>query len=311
MNLVLQKFIGSSGFKLMALARLSQAEYSITLYLLNCMVSGLDQIVSTESELASLIGYEDTLLKKALDDLQSKNIVKIHYSDKINSSHNSFRIGLQTDLSRWALAYDEDASKTDALVFPFRRRGMLQVLEGAKKPSKIEEPDNAATWQRILESYVRNRSLDDDELEQATESAKVLTDTHPVDQVLLLIRHFGLRIPTLSLLASSWQHYHEIFEDETLKVDIMDARQKHLEMDQKLRESAQRVLDKEDVSEMKEEELTVLRILTKHRHPRRQLFWAYQAKGRYPNLEEFFTENIALMLPVTTSGHIVKLDKRH
>ena len=38
-----KRFMKESGFKVLALARLSQCEYSIMLYLLNCAVSGLDQ----------------------------------------------------------------------------------------------------------------------------------------------------------------------------------------------------------------------------------------------------------------------------
>jgi hypothetical protein len=132
----------------------------------------------------------------------------------------------------------------------------------------------------------------------------MLVDTHPVDQILLMLRHFGARIPTLSLLASSWQHYQEIFEDETQKVDMLGARQKHLELDDKVRQQAQALL--ENNAELTEEERTVLNILIRHRHPRRQLFWAYQLRSRYTNLASFFADNVGLMLSVTSSGAVVK-----
>jgi hypothetical protein len=157
----------------------------------------------------------------------------------------------------------------------------------------------------VIESFIQNRSLDDDELEQVEAAAKILVEVHPVDQVLLMLRHFSLRIPTLSLLASSWQHYQEIFESETQKVDMLGARQKHQELDQKLRDQGEALLAEAN-SALTEEERTVLQILVKHRHPRRQLFWAYQLRSRYPNLSSFFADNASLMLPVTTGGTVVK-----
>jgi hypothetical protein len=120
-----------------------------------------------------------------------------------------------------------------------------------------------------------------------------------------MIRHFGLRIPTLSLLASSWQHYQDIFEHETQKVDMMGARQKHQEMDTKLRTQAETLLASEDQG-LTEEERGVLNILLRHRHPRRQLFWAYQLRSRYPGLTSFFADNVGLMLSVTSGGTVVK-----
>lgn len=307
----LKRFMKESGFKVLALARLGQCEYSIMLYLMNAAISGLDQFLTTETELASLIGYDDDQLRAALGELAGKNMIRLHYGDTLsNGDSASMRIGIQYDMSKWVLAYDVEATSRDAVVFPFRRQGQakLLVVEGQKKDPREAAAKKAegegATWQRVLESYVQGRSLDDDELVQAEESAKILVDVHPVDQVLLMIRHFGHRIPTLSLLASSWSHYQEIFEAETQKVDMLGARQKHQELDQKVRDQATALLEKGE--DLTEEERTVLQILLRHRHPRRQLFWAYQLRSRYPNLSSFFADNVSLMLSVTTGGSVVK-----
>ncbi|MBM4251355.1 MAG: hypothetical protein FJ146_05255 [Deltaproteobacteria bacterium] len=306
-----KRFIKESGFKVLALARLSQCEYSVVFYLLNCAASGLDQFITTEAELASLIGYDDATLRTTLSELATKHIIKIHYGDlNANGDSTSASVGLQYDVSKWVLTYDVQATSHDAIVFPFRRTGSaaLQVLEGQKRDprsSKRAEGEGNHTWQRVIESFIQNRSLDDDELEQVEAAAKILVEVHPVDQVLLMLRHFNLRIPTLSLLASSWQHYQEIFESETQKVDMLGARQKHQELDQKLRDQGEALLA-EAQSALTEEERTVLQILVKHRHPRRQLFWAYQLRSRYPNLASFFADNASLMLPVTTGGAVVK-----
>ena len=304
-----KRFIKESGFKVLALARLSQCEYSVVFYLLNCAASGLDQFITTEPELASLIGYDDVTLRTTLTDLAAKHIIKLHYGDvNSNGDSASLRVGLQYDPTSWVLTYDKEATSQDAIVFPFRRLGTatLQVLEGQKRDSRTKKADaEGNTWQRVLESFIQNRSLDEEELEQAEGDAKMLVEVHPVDQVLLMLRHFNLRIPTLSLLASSWQHYQEIFESETQKVDMLGARQKHQELDQKLRDQGEALLAATNL-QLTEEERTVLQILIKHRHPRRQLFWAYQLRSRYPNLTSFFADNATLMLPVTSGGTVVK-----
>ncbi len=313
MDPAVRRFIKESGFKVLALARLSQCEYSVMLYLLNCAVSGLDQFITTEAELASLIGYDDQTLRATLGELAGKNMIRLHYGDVLGSDNTSLRIGLQYDMSRWILAYASDATSHDAVVFPFRRQGggaALQVLDGQKRDrmnTKKQDADanGEKTWRRVLESYVQSRSLDDEELNHAENASKILVETHPVDQVLLMLRHFGLRIPTLSLLASSWQHYQEIFEAETQKVDLLGARQKHVELDNRIREQTTALLAKDDTN-LTEEERTVLQILLKHRHPRRQLFWAYQLRSRYPNLTSFFADNVGLMLSVTSSGSVVR-----
>ena len=304
-------FMKESGFKILALARLSQCEYSVMLYLINCAVSRLDQFITTETELASLIGYDDEQLRSALTSLVGKNLVRLHYGDA--SGHGpeaaSLRIGIQYDTSKWVLAFAAEATSQDAIVFPFRRLGAanMRVLDGQKKEprnGKRGEPESE-TWRRVVESFAQQRSLDDPEVEQAETAAKILVETHPVDQVLLMIRHFGLRIPTLSLLASSWSHYHEIFEEETQRVDMLGARQKYLELDQRVRDQAAALLTKAE-EQLSEEERGVLQILVKHRHPRRQLFWAYQERSRYPNLGSFFADNTSLMLSVTKGGQVVK-----
>lgn len=311
----LQRFVQESAFKVLALARLSQCEYSLILYLLNCAVSGLDQFITTEAELASLIGYDDDTLRTALRDLATKHIVRLHYGDHNADTNNvSLRIGLQYDMSRWELIYPVDATSRDAVVFPFRRQGQsnhLQIVEGLKKDKerivrgRVNESE-ATTWQRVLDSFIQGRHLDADELSQAEADARLLVETHPVDQVLLMLRHFGQRIPTLSLLGSTWQHYQEFFEAETAKVDMLGARQKHSELDQRIRDQVTALLDQREELKLTEDEVMVLQVLNKHRHPRRQLFWAYQLRSRYPNLSQFFSDNANLMLSITTSGAVVR-----
>ena len=300
-----------SGFKVLALAKLSECEYSIILYLFNCAVSGLDQIITTQSELASLTGYDDDIVNKSIGGLAAMNIVRVHYGDSagVDPTNVSMRVYIQYQVSKWVISNEVEQSTRDAVVFPFRRQGQsnLQILDGEKKDPKARKAgEEHSTWKRVYESFANGRDLTAEDQDQAMDAAHVLVDTHPVDQVLLMIRHFEQRIPTLSLLASSWQHYQELFEEETQKVDLLGARQKHHELDQKIREQARTLLDDVENKELVEEEKTVLQILIKHRHPRRQLFWAYQLRSRYPGLSRFFSDNMNLMLSVTTGGTVGK-----
>jgi hypothetical protein len=306
----MRQFTQSSGFKVLAMARLSQCEYSVVLYLINCAFSGLDQVLTIESELASLIGYDEKDLNDAIRSLSNRKIIRLRYSDATLTSteHPSMRIGLEFETEKWLLDFQIDASAKDAIVYPFRRSGQLnlKILAGSKKEKKNSSNGSRETWERVCDEFARGRSSDDVQIEEAQSSARILIETHPVDQILIFLKHFNLRIPSLSLLASSWQHYQELFESETQNVNLLDARQKHLELDENLRQHARQVLDKSDELELSDEDKGVLSILLKHRHPRRQLFWAFQLRSRYPKLKAFFDENSGVMIPVTSAGIVVK-----
>ena len=310
----MSQFIQKSGFKVLAMARLSECEYSITLYLMNCSVSGLDQIITTEAELASLTTYEEEEIAKALESLATRHMIRAHYSDPVNgySTPPSIRLGFQFDMSRWQLEYEDDANSHDAVVYPFLRskKAHLEVLpqdkrspEGGGRGLVVGQKE---AWTRVIELFAQGRDLNEEETESNTISAKILTETHPVDQVLLLQQHFGQKIPSLSLLASNWDHFQELFESETQRVDMVDARKKHQELDEKLKISSKKWLEGADQFGLTAAEINILKLFIRHRHPRRQLFWAWQVRSRYLNLEAFFAENSSLMLAVTSSGTVVK-----
>jgi hypothetical protein len=304
-----QTFMSESGFKVLAMARLGSCEYSIVLYLMNCAVSGMHELITTEKEFASLIGYKEEQLEEAMQSLIARNIIYVKVHDQHQpKGRQSLRIGMQYNMHAWQLNFDKDVTSHDAVVFPFRRESNVHYLlprDQSDITPTIKHP--LPTWKRILEAYLEGRDeLGEQELTNAERDANILVDTHPVDQVLLMLRHFGTRIPTLSLLASAWQHYQALFEEETDKVDILEARHKHLEMDHRLRDAVELLLQQRDELKLNEEEVGVLDILFNHRHPRRQLFWAYQSRGRYPNLKDFFEQNSFLMLPVTSSGTVFK-----
>jgi hypothetical protein len=161
-------------------------------------------------------------------------------------------------------------------------------------------------WHRVFESFARGREMDEHEQKTTRSVAMALADAHPIDQILVMVRHFGARIPTLSLLASNWDHYAEQYEQEHQRLDLFEVRQKQAELDQKARDAALVAIEARETLNLSDEEMQVLEVLSQHRHPRRQLFWAYQQRIRYPKLSSFFNENASLMLPITHSGQVVK-----
>lgn len=302
-------FVGESGLKVLAMARLEQCEYALMLYLLNCSASGLDEFITTERELSSLMGFDERELRDSMASLSDKQMIVLKFGDKhqANITRQSIRVGIQYDTKEWQLGFESDIDTHDAIVFPFRRGENLHLVGLPESTIPSTKPGKSLpTWKRVYNSFAVDKSLSEIELANTERDAKILVDTHPVDQVLLMLRHFGERIPTLSLLASSWQHYQGVFEQETQKVDLMGARQKHIEMDDRFREAVVNVIEEKEQLGLSSEEVRVLDILFSHRHPRRQLFWAYQSRSRYPNLRNFFQENAKHMLPVTSNGIVIK-----
>lgn len=322
MNTAITRFLRESGLKLLAVAELDSVDYSIVLYLLNSAMSGLESLIANETELASIIGHDVPDVRSSIERLTERGIIKSVYGDGTQKpSLQSVRLCLNWDVAKWRVAPNfvpVGASAQDAVIFPFRRAGtpILQILQGNRfddfQKDDIERPlihkpsSDVESSQRIFESFCRGRELDSRETKITQEVSKSLIEAHPVDQILLIIRHFGSRIPTLSLLASNWDHYVEQYEHESQKLDLFEVRQRQNSLDQRAREAALGLYQRRSELSLSEEEVMVLKLLSEHRHPRRQLFWAYQQRIRYPKLLSFFQEHLTLMLPITQGGQVVR-----
>lgn len=319
MNNQITRFFRESGLKVLAISDLNACEYSILFYLLNCAMSGLDNLITNETELGSIVGHGPLNVRDALERLSSRNIIKSQYGDGTQTPKlQSLSLGMNWEISKWQIGQLQGGAPTadhhEALIFPFRRGAPnLQILDGQRYDQTFEKPaihrpaTELEAWHRIFESFARGRSMDEYEHKTTEKVSQTLALAHPVDQVLLMIRHFGQRIPTLSLLASNWDHYVEQFEQESQKLDLFEVRQKQSELDQKVRDAATMMLEKRQELELSDEESQILELLSQHRHPRRQLFWAHQQRIRYPKLTGFFADVHALMLPITQTGQVVKM----
>ncbi len=306
MNFQLSEFIRESGLKLLAIMPLKHLERRVILYLLHSLGSGLEYVITNLEELSSLLDADSKDLSDAVQELQIRNMISLRYkyNNKVDLDRQSFRLGLQAQTKRWVYPGEKTKSSKDALVFPFRRESgaALQVVKDEVDQKKSRQD----VVVEILAKFKGDRSLDHEEMEKSREVAEVLLETHPAPQIFLMLDHFGDRIRSLSYLASSWQHYLDQFEYESQSISIIDAKQKQLEVQKKIRDQVQNLLDRSDALQLKEEERTVLKVLLKHRHPRRQLYWAYTVRDRYPNLADFFERMKPMMLSVTNAGSWVK-----
>ena len=122
--MLLKKFIDNAGFKILSMAQLSSCEYSIIFYLLNCLASGLKQIIITDHELATNIGFPGADSIKALEQLVEKNIVKIKFNEKrLATANSTLSLSMQLDFENWQLDTHDLSSTEDAIVYPFNRKG--------------------------------------------------------------------------------------------------------------------------------------------------------------------------------------------
>jgi hypothetical protein len=312
MNSNIQRFLRESGLKILSVSDLSACEYSLLTFLLNSAMTGMENLLSSEREIASIIGHSARDVRQSIEDLHGRNFIKCHYGNGTAAPNmQSLGLQIQWDVERWKLGIKEIPSHNEALILPFRRAvTRLTVVEGTKEAPQ-ENSDSADphgdTASRVINAFSKGRDFDERDLETTKQLSAVLIAAHPIDQILVMIRHFGKRIPSLSLLASNWAQYVEKYEEEHLTIDFAGVRKKQHDLDQKVRDASLSALDRKDMTDLSEEEGNVLNVLAYHRHPRRQLFWAFQMRNRYPKLAEFFKATQDLMLPITEGDKVVKM----
>ncbi len=304
---ILDAFTKNSVLKILAMAEMDRTEYKIVLYLMNCSISGFAKIITSHRELSDTLGIKSSEIQKSLTRLF--NLRMIQFKIRQNQSYeegDSFALSLNTQIDKWKINEVEESSD-GAVIFPFQRVGEHLHLVDSPSDSGAELD---ATILRVLNAFSRFYTGEEDIADEKTErqAARLLCETYSVDQVLLFIQHFKERVPSLSLLASSWQHYLDLYEQENQSIDFTKLRGEHAAKDKQVKQSALKLLDSKEIK-LTPEEREVLTIIFQHRHPRRQLFWAYQSRSRYKNLNHFFADHEKLMLSVTTSGsHVKKQD---
>jgi hypothetical protein len=304
----IELFKGASGFKVLAMARLDASEYSLLLYLLHCRSSGFQEIVSTETDLSNLLGYPIEEIARALKALRDKSMIGFRYgkSTSTSSVSPSLSMGFQFDIAKWKLETAAQPTSQEAIVYPFSRDSQASFLlvPPVESVSSMLPGKKALGWKDLSELFQEIHGLSPEQATQLDLDAQFITKSHPIEQALLLVRHFRARIPSLALLAGSWQQYVELYESETQKIDLFEAKDRHLQIEQALRDSAIRW--DHEVQDLSVDEREVLRVIISHPHPRRQLFWAYQLRIQYPKLQAFFQENADKMLAITSMGTPVK-----
>ncbi|MDD9951669.1 MAG: hypothetical protein OXT67_08910 [Zetaproteobacteria bacterium] len=309
------KFTKESGLKVLALASLDACEYSLVLHLLNTAASGHVQWITTIAELASLTRHPLHQIEQAVQHLESIGILECRFNGhtglKVDREYESMRIRFEFDTSKWNM---QDAGQPitsyDAIIYPFVKGLNTRHTPTEQAPlelSLMAKDEQVPSWEEVVRLFSQRAGdkAEDDE-KSAADGAKLLLRTHPEEQIMLLLDYFGDRLPSLSLLASSWDQFVHQYEVEHLKIDFSNARQKHADLEKKLRQNAKEWLQDSLVEGYSSLEVGLLKLLISHKRPRRQLYWAYQTKERYPRLKDFFEQNKAYMLAVTSKGNIVK-----
>jgi hypothetical protein len=297
----LRELIKHSALKALSLAKLTSTEYSIILYLMNCIASGFSKIVLTQKELTNLIDLSEPLVKESLLSLEEKNIIKIRYVENANPriEEHSFVLGLEMDIRKWKVQSSKYQTVVEAIVYPLSRKNSshLESIHSAEidKEDKIE---------KVVSTFCKGRTLLEKKKQETRKAASDLIEMYPLEGIVLILEHFSRRIKSLGFLVSSWQHFEELYEQETQQVSFTQAKFKHLEKERILKQNIKKIL--ENSNSLSKDEIEVLNIIANHKHPRRQLFWAYRVKHKYKGLSDFFSENSHLMLAVTTSGHVLK-----
>ena len=301
---MINELIHQSGLRVLAIAKLSQCEYSLVLYLLNCHASGLDQIISTESELSELLHQKESDITTALDALQKKHVIRIKQAATKNLKiiDHSIALSVELDSIKWQLN-SEKTTSNDGAILPLIKyeQSQLELIQTSKDKEKREHKVNL-----IIKAFYGDQKISKNVQQVSERAANVLLEHYPIDYILLLLKHFQGRLKNLSLLASSWDHYQDTYAHEAHQVDFRSAKAKHDQEDKNLKNIAKKWLKNRKKYKLNDDEVEVLRVIAHHHYPRRQLFWAYRLKEKYKNLEEFFIINHNKMLPITSSGVIVK-----
>ncbi len=295
----LNSFIQGSGLKVLSMAKLSEVESSIIFYFLNCAFSGLEELIISDERLSSLIGSDPASTQKALSSLISKNIIRS------KGAKDSCMLSIEYDISKWTITGTSITASTEAVIYPFRSKGgaNLKVISLPQDDQKEDIP----IFDQIYSSFTEGKTIEDsNQISKIKDDIKLLLSTYPPDQVLALVKYFKHKLPSLSLLASAWSHFIEIYEIQTQTVDMNQAKKQQAELDKKLKDKVSSLLSPDSSSSLQQEEISVLEMILNHKFPRRQLYWAYQARSNYPNLKNFLEENKNLMLAVTNSGKTLK-----
>ena len=87
---------------------MNACEYSIVMYILNTAMSGMDNLITTEDELSSIISHPTRAVRQAIEELSGRNIIKSRYGDGTQSPNvQSLSLALLWDLSKWKLGLKE------------------------------------------------------------------------------------------------------------------------------------------------------------------------------------------------------------
>lgn len=287
------------------MSNLSTCELSLLFYLFSKGSQCFDNLILSPLELSSLLSQKKRIILESLASLQKKKIIKIKYSNyqTLLDQEKPLSLSVNEKYEDWLL---ESVSSGIASPKEIKKKNKSNStnLSLIKKMSSSQDKENLINV--IVDFYGGVKKLTPSEKNECRNDAEKLLQKHSFDSLLFMIKHFYSQIDSLNDLLVSWTHYQEKLQTTLNKIDFIKAKKQHDKDDKELKEIVKKWLDVSVEKKLSSEEVRILEIIAENAHPRRQLFWAYRFKENYPNLKEFFLENLTRMLPVTTKGTIVK-----
>jgi hypothetical protein len=307
------------GLKKIALSGFSPMALKLFCYLLDSLAQDVSDVVTNLADLGAQFGVAEKDVQAALDELANAHVLQL-----IKKNQNVYLLKLVPKLELWNLPLNSNGDRKNAnrlgsaenlslfspktglpgqepIQFPMELKGNhpLRALSGGRN---LEDPSDVEFKQQELSTSLvekfktisRYKLID---LEKELAFSKMLLEDQPIEKVIELLDAFGEDLKSLGLLVGGWQHYEDLLKKRKKDVQqLLDYRKRQEQANARLRESVQLEIKKWENSKksLSADESFLLQILLHHEQPRRQFFWALQAKNRYPQLWDFFQQNSIL-----------------
>lgn len=298
------RFIKNAFYHL-SVSDLPELELSLLFYLFSRGSNCFDSFVVKPSELSLVFEKKEEQIVEALFFLQEKKILKLKQNRKENSSlrRKSLAVVVNEDYESWDLPKLKESARDQGEIDARKQKDSSDLNLIRNKTFSQDRQHQAY----LLSDFYRGvKNLPDSQKDKTTNEANALLEKYSFEALLFLLKHSYESIKSLGDLYKNWDQYQKELQEKLCKIDFVAARKQHKKDDKALVEVTKKWLLLAGRKKLNSEEVRILEILIENDHPRRQLFWAYRYRTNYPNLSLFFEENLSRMLPVTTTGKLVK-----
>lgn len=244
-------FVQFGGFKILALAGLSRAAYQLVCYLINCYLSGISEVLTSNKELSVLLGMTSFDVQDSLVVLTEMQIVR-----RERNNGERFVLAISLDPKKWLHLRLPDESKSrqrghigdasnvlslfpQAMSFPHGEdAGGLEIAkhnsEGSEKGSQAVAPKQGNVTEINpgvalgMAGVLALDSLTPQDAKGLLEAylalhpnndpdrekffLETLFGSHSHEQVQRMVQVFGAELKSLGFLVGAWTHYAQKLE---------------------------------------------------------------------------------------------------